>query len=100
MNMSKTPLEGGSTFKIDLYITGTAVYNCPDSNDVNPYFDSFKLFYKNLDLNSLEYTKYSEENNNPIISQETSKAKRLLQLTRILTLKLFPVNALHATKTI
>ena len=71
MNMSKTPLEGGSTFKIDLYITGTAVYNCPDSNDVNPYFDSFKLFYKNLDLNSLEYTKYSEENNNPIISQET-----------------------------
>jgi hypothetical protein len=75
MNMSKTILETQPNedpkFKLDLYITGTAVYNCPDSNDGNPYFDSFKLFYKDLDLNSLEYTKYSEENNHSIISKET-----------------------------
>ena len=55
MNMSKvfqTANQGEEpTFTINLYVTGTATYNCPDSEELqNPdeYFNSFKLLYKNL----------------------------------------------------
>ena len=55
MNMSKVFQEvhqgEEAKFTINLYITGTATYNCPDSEELqNPdeYFDSFKLLYKDL----------------------------------------------------
>ena len=36
----------GDNILIDMYVTGVATYNCPDSGGVNPYFDSFELFVK------------------------------------------------------
>ena len=69
MDMSKTLLEGGQSFKIDLYITGTATYNCPDSGEDNgqAYFNSFKLFYKSINSS---HPDYSNENEGTILSKE------------------------------
>ena len=47
INMSKI-MTSQNQFTINLYITGTAIYNCPDSGeaDESAYFDSFKLLRK------------------------------------------------------
>ena len=36
----------GDNILIDMYVTGVATYNCPDSGGADPYFDSFELFVK------------------------------------------------------
>lgn len=49
MDISKIlPTPGNNQITINIYITGTATYNCPDSGT---YFDSFKFLYKPLNNN-------------------------------------------------
>ena len=74
MNMSKVFQEVNqgeeAKFTINLYVTGTATYNCPDSEELqNPdkYFDSFKLLYKDL---GSPYGNYQNVMVGDIISKE------------------------------
>ena len=71
IDMSKV-MTSENTFNLNLYITGTATYNCPDSENVNnnllPYFDSFKLLRKEFNNPYGNYSITVPEN---IISKDT-----------------------------
>jgi hypothetical protein len=47
MDISKRTISENEV-EINLYITGTATYNCPDSggDSETAYFDSFRFLYK------------------------------------------------------